>query len=88
MNFTMVSIFDLGARVYSRPFFVQHSAQAVRSFSDEVNRPPAPQAQNDLFSHPDDFELHELGTWDDGTGKFELHEPPKLLVSAKSLKQS
>lgn len=88
MKLSICSLKDLGAQCFGRPMFVPHSNVAVRSFMDEVNRPPSPTQQNDLFSHPDDFELYELGIFDDSSGTFDLYSSPKLLSQAKHVRQS
>jgi hypothetical protein len=88
MKMVVCSIKDLGAQVFARPVFVSHSNQARRGFMDEVNRRPAGEQQNDLFTHPDDFELYELGTFDDNTGLFTPHSAPLLLEQAKHVKQA
>jgi hypothetical protein len=56
---------------------------AIRSFQDEVNRNAE---DNQMYAHPDDFDLYELGIFDDFDGKFDLHEAPKLLALGKQLK--
>jgi hypothetical protein len=39
-----------------------------------------------MYAHPDDFDLYELGIFDDFDGKFALHEAPKLLALGKQVK--
>ena len=68
---------------YGRPFFLPATGVAIRSFQDEVNR-NAP--DNQMYAHPDDFDLYELGVFDDFDGKFALHEAPKLLALGKQVK--
>jgi len=63
--------------------FVPSVGVAIRSFSDEVNRKDP---ENQLFNHPDDFDLYELGEFDDNTGLFALHDAPKLLSLGKQVK--
>jgi hypothetical protein len=65
--------------------FVPSAGVAIRSFSDEINRN---NADNQLFNHPDDFDLYELGEFDDNSGLFALHEQPKLLSLGKQVKIS
>lgn len=81
----VVALRDSAARVFAQPFFVQHSAQAVRGLRDEVNRA---EKSSDVARHPGDFELHELGTFDDETGRLHSHETTKLIVRAVDLKDS
>ncbi len=78
----IVSVKDTAAQAFGRPVFVPTTAVAVRSFRDEVNRPDS---KEDMAQHPDDFELYELGSFDDSTGKIECTEP-RLVARAKDLK--
>jgi hypothetical protein len=77
------SVKDRAADAFGRPLFVPSVGLAIRSFSDEVNR----QADdNQMYHHSDDFDLFELGTFDDCTGIIECHPQPKLLTLGKSVK--
>jgi len=77
------SVKDRAADAFGRPLFVPSVGLAIRSFSDEVNR----QADdNQMFHHSDDFDLFELGTFDDNTGIIECYSQPKLLTLGKSVK--
>lgn len=81
MKHVIVSCKDVVAGMFMRPSFSPAAAVAVRGFRDEVNRRAE---DNMLFRHPGDFELYELGTFDDVEGKFEL-AIPRLLVRARDL---
>jgi hypothetical protein len=77
------SVKDRAADAFGRPLFVPSVGLAIRSFSDEVNR----QADdNQMYHHSDDFDLFELGTFDDNTGIIECHPQPKQLALGKSVK--
>lgn len=64
----VVAVFDRAAQLYSRPFFVQAVGQAIRSFTDEVNRKD--EQRSEFARHPDDFDLWLLGQFDDQEGRF------------------
>jgi len=83
MKLSLCSVKDRAADAYGRPMFVPSTGVAIRSFSDEINRSDA---DNQLYNHPDDFDLYEFGTFDDNTGQFELYEQPKLLSLGKQVK--
>ena len=83
MKLILCSVYDRAADAYARPMFVPSTGVAIRSFSDEVNRSDP---ENQLFNHADDFDLFEFGEFDDNTGKFTLHENPKLLSLGKQVK--
>lgn len=85
MKQIICTVKDRAADAYGRPMFVPSAGVAIRSFSDEINRD---NAENQLYNHPDDFDLYELGEFDDNTGLFSLHEQPKLLSLGKQVKIS
>lgn len=66
MKLFLVCVRDLATEAMGRPFCVNHPAQAVRSFSDEVNKP-----DSEIANHAKDYELWQVGTFDDGSGKVE-----------------
>jgi hypothetical protein len=83
MKLNLCSVKDRAADAYGRPMFVPSTGVAIRSFSDEINRAAD---DNQLYNHPDDFDLYEFGNFDDNTGVFELYEQPKLLSLGKQVK--
>jgi len=92
MKHSVIAVKDLAAQTFGQPFFAKHPNEAIRSFSDEVNRQPVADpntgltAINNLYSHSHDFELYELGFFDDRTGFLICHENgPVLVAQAKHL---
>ena len=83
MKLTLCTVKDRAADAYGRPMFVPSTGIAIRSFSDEINRQDN---DNQMYNHSDDFDLYELGEFDDNTGLFSLHEQPKLLTLGKQVK--
>lgn len=83
MKLIMCAVRDRAADAYARPMFVPSVGLAIRSFSDEVNRNAE---DNQMNKHADDFDLYELGTYDDETAKFEILEVPKQLAIGKQVK--
>ena len=83
MKLNICSVKDRAADAYGRPMFVPSTGVAIRSFSDELNRNDA---DNQLYNHPDDFDLYEFGVFDDNTGLFDLYDQPKLLSLGKQVK--
>lgn len=83
MKLRVCTIFDRGVQAHGRPFFVPHTNAAMRAFTDEVNN-----TQSDLFKHPADYDLFELGEFDDSTGRFELLIEPRFLVTGSSVLKS
>ncbi len=82
MKMVIVSILDTAAGAYGRPAFVASEGVAVRQFQDEVNRASE---DNQLYKHPDDFQLFYLGTFDDNIGGMDLLAQPKLIARAKDV---
>jgi len=68
MNLFICSVYDLATECYGRPFTVNHTAQALRSFIDECNNP-----ESEISKHLKDYELWCLGTMSDTDGVLENH---------------
>jgi hypothetical protein len=77
----VVAIRDRAMDSFGNPIFVVAIGQAIRSFSDEVNR-KAP--DNALAAHPEDYDMFVLGEFDDVTGLFS-GGPPKQIAIGKDL---
>lgn len=71
----MFSVYDKKAECFSAPFFLKATGLALRGFSDMINA----NEQTQYSAHPEDFDLYELGEWDDETGKVEQYAEPKML---------
>lgn len=74
---------DAKSELFGRPMFVQQPGVAIRMFTDEVNRE---ERDNQLYTHPEDFSLYEIGHYNDIEGKLIPHDIPKLLVHADQVK--
>jgi len=83
MKLTLCTVKDRAADAFGRPMFVRSIGEAIRSFSDEINRNAE---DNQLYNHSDDFDLFELGEFDDNTGLMTLHDTPKLVSLGKQVK--
>lgn len=79
MKYQIFTVKDLAVGAFGRPMFMQSSGQALRSFSDEVNRAAD---DNQMFKHPEDFSLFHLGSWDEETGVFDSIEPEFLTAAS------
>lgn len=76
----VVAVRDSALDAFLRPFFVPALGMATRSFADEVNR-----REGDMAKHPDDYELYQLGWFDESSGVFQSLEKPNLLVRGKDV---
>lgn len=83
MKMLMFSIRDSAADAYGRPFFMTSVGIAIRSFTDEINRAAE---DNQIYKHPEDFDLFELGEFDDETGRIVLLDVPKQLALGRQVK--
>ena len=83
MKMVIVSILDTAAGAYGRPAYLATEGVAIRQFSDEINRASE---DNQMYVHPDDFDLFYLGTFDDNTGAFDLLASPKQICLGKQVK--
>lgn len=77
MKYAVVTVNDRALGAFMRPFFAPNVAMARRSFTDEVNRP-----DSEMNKHPEDYELHLLGEWDDGTAVFQCLEEQQVICRA------
>lgn len=77
MKFVIVAVRDRAADVFAHPMFVPAVGVALRAFNDQVNKN---EQGNQLFAHPEDFDMYELGSYDDSNGKFETHEPRQIAI--------
>lgn len=77
MKYVICCVRDRVADVYGMPYAMGSRGQAMRHFSDEINRADE---QNMLYRHCDDFDLFVLGTYDDGSGSFDCGVPEQLML--------
>lgn len=77
MILKIFAVRDRATDSFGNPMFLVSQGQAVRSFTDEVNRSAA---DNQLWAHPDDFDLYYLGDYRTETGTFESVVPEMILV--------
>lgn len=76
----VVCVRDRAVEAFGRPVFAPAVGFAIRSFQDEINRD---EPNNMLHMHPDDHDLYLLGSWDDGSARFDLLAEPKVLMLGK-----
>lgn len=60
----VVAVRDSAMGAFQRPFVSPAVASAVRAFYDEVKR-----EGSEMFKHPEDYELWELGAFVEETGE-------------------
>lgn len=77
MILKLYSIRDRATDSFGQPMFLVSHGQAIRSFTDEVNRQDK---DNQLYQHPDDFDLYFLGEFDTSKAAFNTQGPEMILV--------
>lgn len=77
MKLFVFAVRDRASDQYGNPMFLISAGQAIRSFSDEVNRVAQ---DNMMYAHPDDFDLYSLGSFDTNTGEFEVSKPEQVAI--------
>lgn len=76
MKHYAISIYDTKAMAFTPPAFFPARGLAIRSFIDAIT-----EGKGNLGKHPEDFLLHELGTFDDQDGSFDQVAKPTILAS-------
>jgi len=84
MEMTVVSLRDNVSGLFGRPIFTHSDKVAVRSLSDEVNRPDG---TDDLHRHPEDFDLYLIGSFDDQSGLLTSVLPVLLCKASACVKK-
>lgn len=83
MEHKVFAIKDQKAHVFMPPWLKGSAGEAERDFRTVVNQ------KDSIFGqYPKDFDLYQLGTFDDNSGKFKLLDSPLHLISAIELHSS
>lgn len=73
----LYSVFDEKASAFARLFAFSQDGEALRAFGETVNDP-----KTSLASHPGDFKLYRMGTFDDASGMITPEKQPVFLANA------
>lgn len=76
------SVYDSKAQMFHMPWFAPTTPAGIRSFSDLVN-----DSQSNVFRHPSDYILYEIGTYDDSNGTVANYPEHKHLGVASQYKE-
>lgn len=82
MILEILAIRDRAVNAYGKPLFFNAIGAAIRAFGDEINRD---HADNEMYRHPEDYDLYSLGHYDDSTGQITQHPQPKQVAIGKNL---
>lgn len=78
----MFSVYDRRAGMYSNPFPHVNRGTAMRAMQDQLRNPDDPMRRSAV-----DYELKEIGTFDDETGRFESGEVSLVVILSDLLSQ-
>lgn len=76
------SVFDKKAGVYCTPFVSHSIATATRDFTQAVNDP-----NSQVHKFASDYELYQIGAWDEDTGRMDVCPSPDFVVNGSSLQE-
>jgi len=82
MILSVFCVRDRATDQFGTPMFLVSTGQAIRSFGDEVNRADK---DNQLFRHPEDFDLYLFGTFDSSSGEFVIEKKAVQVAIGKDL---
>lgn len=80
MKHIICAIKDRALEAYMPLFQVRTEAQAIRALKQAVQNP-----QEEIAKHPEDYELHVIGYFDDSTGLLERLDTPNCIALAHKL---
>lgn len=78
MRLECYSVYDKAVDAFMQPFFVRAKGEALRSFMDACS-----DGKSQFVSHPEDYTLFHVGTWDEDIGVFSVPDggPQKLITA-------
>lgn len=75
MKYIVCAMRDRASDLFGQPVFVNAVGAAIRGFGDEINNKEA-----QISKHPEDYDLYQLGTYDDETGAFDCGTPRQIAI--------
>lgn len=81
MKMIIIALKDRGADYFRPAAAIRTRGEAIRGMADEANNP-----QSQIGQHPTDYELWQIGEFDDQTG--EITQAKELLARAEDLIRS
>lgn len=80
---TLVALYDRATESFAPVMTVHTRAEAIRSFRQAMNDPQTP-----MYNHPTDYELHQIGNYDDQSGRIEPTLPTTVIARGEDFKES
>lgn len=79
-NVNLYSVYDKAAGAYSNPLYQPNDALAIRSFQYACT-----QTDSNLYTHPQDFQLYYVGTFNSNTGEYYQDELRPLMTATQAI---
>lgn len=80
MLYAVVAIRDIKTDSFFPPQMVRSIGGFLRQLGDDIQQPRPDTLADTMKKHPDQFEVHELGSWDDETGYFNEQGRKRLTI--------
>lgn len=80
MERIIVAVKDRAVNAFGTMFHVRTAEEAIRSLLQEANN-----KQSNINAHPEDYDLYNLGTFNDETGQITTNGAPTVIVRAQDL---
>lgn len=88
MKTIIYALYDRAVAVYGRPVFSPGWGALAREIKDEIVGNHAPGGGGHLRSHPEDFDVYELGAFEDTSADFQIYAKPLLVCNCSSFVDS
>ncbi len=83
MKLILFAVHDKKLEAFMAPHPCLTKGEAIRNFSDTVNDP-----KSRLNKHPGDYDLYELGSWDDTSGAYTDKPNTPVITALECLKEN
>ena len=80
MILNMYSLFDIKSRIFHPPVYCHNDPHCLRMFESELRK-----KQSIFAEYPEDFQIFNLGTFDDATGDIIPVKKPTLVQTLSAL---
>ena len=79
----LYSVFDAKVKYFHNPMFMRNKGEAIRSWQEAAN-----DEKSQICRHPNDFDLFEIGEFDDQPAKITMHTTPESIGLAVHFKRA
>lgn len=79
----LYSVYDAKVKYFHNPMFMRNKGEAIRSWQEAAN-----DDKSQISRHPSDFDLFEIGEFDDQTAKIVMHQSPVSIGLAVHFKKA